>query len=206
MYKLPSSCSPAWGTQGLFCRLWLTSAGKVRANSGQIPGKFQENSEPLGPVGAPSIGPPWGPGAPMGAHGRPWGAHGAPMSAQGAHGAPMGAHGLQLGPPRAKMARTSRAELGVSNSSADSADSGDSAETVSGAAVQTLPNHAQESQDDVSSQANSLKLLQPLAGLGASLIQPWVNHFSAFFSRPLASIFSCFTRSSSRNNRWCVSL
>ena len=31
-------------------------------------------------------------------------------------------------------------------------------EMVSGAAVQTLPNHAQESQDDVSSQANSLKL------------------------------------------------
>ena len=30
---------------------------------------------------------------------------------------------------------------------------------VSGAAVQTLPNHAQESQDDVSSQANSLKKL-----------------------------------------------
>ena len=34
----------------------------------------------------------------------------------------------------------------------------DPAEVVSGAAVQTLPNHAQESQDDVSSQANSLKL------------------------------------------------
>ena len=34
----------------------------------------------------------------------------------------------------------------------------DPAEMVSGAAVQTLPNHAQESQDDVSSQANSLKL------------------------------------------------
>ena len=33
----------------------------------------------------------------------------------------------------------------------------DPAEMVSGAAVQTLPNHAQESQDDVSSQANSLK-------------------------------------------------
>ena len=32
------------------------------------------------------------------------------------------------------------------------------AEMVSGAAVQTLPNHAQESQDDVSSQADSLKL------------------------------------------------
>ena len=36
----------------------------------------------------------------------------------------------------------------------------DPAEMVSGAAVQTLPNHAQESQDDVSSQANSLKLWQ----------------------------------------------
>ena len=35
---------------------------------------------------------------------------------------------------------------------------GNPAEMVSGAAVQTLPNHAQESQDDVSSQANSLKL------------------------------------------------
>ena len=72
-------------------------------------------------------------------------------------------HGLQLGPPRAKMARMSRAELGVRNSPADSADSADpmdpvdSPEMVSGAAVQTLPNHAQESQDDVSSQANSLK-------------------------------------------------
>ena len=33
----------------------------------------------------------------------------------------------------------------------------DPAKVVSGAAVQTLPNHAQESQDDVSSQANSLK-------------------------------------------------
>ena len=36
--------------------------------------------------------------------------------------------------------------------SGDSADSADSAETVSGAAVQTPPNHAQESQDYVSSQ------------------------------------------------------
>ena len=35
----------------------------------------------------------------------------------------------------------------------------DPAEMVSGAAVQTLPNHAQESQDDESSQANSLKPL-----------------------------------------------
>ena len=34
----------------------------------------------------------------------------------------------------------------------------DPAEVVSGAVVQTLPNHAQESQDEVSSQANSLKL------------------------------------------------
>ena len=58
------------------------------------------------------------------------------------------------------MARMSRAELGVRNSPADSADSPDpvdSVEMVSGAALQTLPNHAQESQDDVNSQANSLK-------------------------------------------------
>ena len=69
-------------------------------------------------------------------------------------------HGLQLGPPRAKMARTSRAELGVRNSPPDPANPANPAnppEVVSGAAVQTLPNHAQESQDDVSSQANSLK-------------------------------------------------
>ena len=60
------------------------------------------------------------------------------------------------------MARKSRAESGVRNSppdSADPADPADPAEMVSGAAVQTLPNHAQESQDDVSSQANSLKLV-----------------------------------------------
>ena len=42
---------------------------------------------------------------------------------------------------------------------ADPPDPPDPPEVVSGAAVQTLPNHAQESQDDVSSQANSLKLV-----------------------------------------------
>ena len=63
--------------------------------------------------------------------------------------------GAQARPPRAKMERTSRAESGVRNSPPDPADP---PEMVSGAAVQTLPNHAQDSQDDVSSQANSLKL------------------------------------------------
>ena len=63
------------------------------------------------------------------------------------------AFGVQARHPRAKMAGTSRAESGVRNSPPDSADS---VEMVSGAAVQTLPNHAQESEDDVSSQANSL--------------------------------------------------
>ena len=60
--------------------------------------------------------------------GRPW----APM------GRPWGAHG----PPRAKMARTSRAESGVRNSPPDPPDPADPAdppEMVSGAAVQTLP-------------------------------------------------------------------
>ena len=57
-------------------------------------------------------------------------------------------------PPRANFLMTLRAELGVRNSPPDPADP---AKVVSGAAVQTLPNHAQESQDDVSSQANSLK-------------------------------------------------
>ena len=69
--------------------------------------------------------------------------------------------GLPARPPRAKMERMSRVESGVSNSllgSPDPADPPDPAKVVSGAAVQTLPNHAQESQDDVSSQANSLKL------------------------------------------------
>ena len=42
------------------------------------------------------------------------------------------------------------------NSSMDSPDSADFPETVSGAAEQTPPNHAQESQDDMSSH----KLLQ----------------------------------------------
>ena len=61
------------------------------------------------------------------------------------------------------MERMSRAEPGVRNSPpdpvdpADPPDSADPAEVVSGAAVQTLPSHVQESQDDVSSQANSLK-------------------------------------------------
>ena len=62
------------------------------------------------------------------------------------------------------MVRTSRAESWVRNSPPDPPDPPDPAdppdppEMVSGAAVQTLPNHAQGSQDDVSSQANSLKL------------------------------------------------
>ena len=59
------------------------------------------------------------------------------------------------------MARTPRAESGVRNSAPDPGnppDPADPAEMASGAAVKTLPNHAQESQDDVSSQANSLKL------------------------------------------------
>ena len=62
------------------------------------------------------------------------------------------------------MERISRAESGVRNSPANSPDPAYPAdppvppEVVSGAAVQTIPNHAQESQDDVSSQANSLKL------------------------------------------------
>ena len=50
-------------------------------------------------------------------------------------------------------------ESGVRNSPpdlADPADPADPAEMVSGAAVQILPNLAQESQDEVSSQANSL--------------------------------------------------
>ena len=55
------------------------------------------------------------------------------------------------------MVRTSRAESWVRNSPADPADPADSAEMVrsSGSAP---PFHAQESQDDVSSQANSFKL------------------------------------------------
>ena len=66
--------------------------------------------------------------------------------------------GLPARPPRAKMERMSRVESGVRNSDpADPPDPADPAKVVSGAAVQTLPNHAQEFQDDVSSQANSLK-------------------------------------------------
>ena len=65
------------------------------------------------------------------------------------------------GAPRAEKLKRLRTESGVRNSPPDPADPPDPpdpAEMVSGAAVQTLPNHAQESQDDVSSQANSLKL------------------------------------------------
>ena len=54
-------------------------------------------------------------------------------------------HGLQLGPPRAKMARTSRAELGVRNSPADPPDPADQ---VSGGAVQNLPSSRAGGQDD----------------------------------------------------------
>ena len=64
------------------------------------------------------------------------------------------------GAPRAEKLKRLRTESGVRNSPPDPADPPDPpdpAEMVSGAAVQTLPNHAQESQDDVSSQANSLK-------------------------------------------------
>ena len=63
------------------------------------------------------------------------------------------------GAPRAEKLKRLRTESGVRNSPPDPADPADPPEMVSGAAVQTLPNHAQESQDDVSSQANSLKLL-----------------------------------------------
>ena len=68
--------------------------------------------------------------------------------------------GGQARPPRADFLKRLRAESGVRNSPADPPDPADPAKpakVVSGAAVQTLPNHAQESQDDVSSQANSLK-------------------------------------------------
>ena len=44
-----------------------------------------------------------------------------------------------------------RTESGVRNSPPDPPDPPDPVEVVSEAAVQTLPNHAQESQDDVSS-------------------------------------------------------
>ena len=50
----------------------------------------------------------------------------------------------------------------------------DPAEMVSGAAVQTLPNHAQESQDDVSSQANSFKLEE---GPPLGEVRHWEPHF-----------------------------
>ena len=56
------------------------------------------------------------------------------------------------------MERMSRAESGSGILFSDLPDLPDLPEMVAGAAVQTLPNHAQESQDDVSSQANSLKL------------------------------------------------
>ena len=68
--------------------------------------------------------------------------------------------GVQAKPPRADFLKRLRAESGVRNSPPDPPDPGnppDPGKMVSGAAVQTLPNHAQESQDDVSSQANSLK-------------------------------------------------
>ena len=66
----------------------------------------------------------------------------------------------------------------------DPADPADPAEMVSGAAVQTLPNHAQESQDDVSSQANSLKLWDEVpwgsiaseAGRGTEIL--YLQHFA----------------------------
>ena len=61
------------------------------------------------------------------------------------------------GAPRAENVKRLRTESGVRNSPPDPSNPADPAEMVSGAAVQTLPNHAQESQDDVSSQANSLK-------------------------------------------------
>ena len=69
------------------------------------------------------------------------------------------------GAPRAEKLKRLRTESGVRNSPPDLPDlpdlpdPADLPEVVSGAAVQTLPNHAQEAQDDVSSQANSLKLL-----------------------------------------------
>ena len=53
----------------------------------------------------------------------------------------------------------SLAELVVRNSPPDPANLANLTKVVSGAAVQTLTNHAQESQDDVSSQANALKLM-----------------------------------------------
>ena len=62
------------------------------------------------------------------------------------------------GAPRAEKLKRLRTESGVRNSPPDPADPADPPDLVSGAAVQTLPNHAQESQDDVSSLANSLKL------------------------------------------------
>ena len=67
----------------------------------------------------------------------------------------LGLFGAQARPPRAKMKRMSRAELWVRSSPLYLPKP---AEVVSGAAVHTFPNLAQESQDDLSSQANSLKL------------------------------------------------
>ena len=55
--------------------------------------------------------------------------------------------GAPARPPRAKMERMSQVESGIRNSPPDPPDL---PEVVSGAAVQTLPKHVQESQDDVS--------------------------------------------------------
>ena len=126
---------------------------------------------PLGPHGP--LGAPWGPlGAHLGPTWAPWGSKGCPgrptepktlifircfNGCSQKHRFPIGFSKVWVfpGAPRAKNEKRLRTESGVRNSPPDPPDP---PEMVSGAAVQTLPNHAQESQDDVSSQANSLKL------------------------------------------------